>query len=151
MKDNTTIQRVSILHPAYIPLITKFIDAVEDFTQLTWRVVQGLRTWDEQARIYAQGRTIPGPIVTYSPPGYSWHNYGVAVDIAPIVNNQIDWNYDYSKLKALADANSLEMGLFFPHPDSDHFEHKFGLNIREAYHRYTVKDFIPGTQFIKVS
>jgi peptidoglycan LD-endopeptidase CwlK len=39
-----------------------------------------LRTWAEQAKLYAQGRTAPGPIVTKSPPGTSWHNFGLGVD-----------------------------------------------------------------------
>ena len=44
------------------------------------KVICGTRTYDEQAELYAQGRTKPGPKVTNSPPGYSWHNFGVAWD-----------------------------------------------------------------------
>lgn len=38
------------------------------FQTCTWR------SNDEQARLYAQGRTAPGRIVTYARPGESWHN-----------------------------------------------------------------------------
>ena len=44
------------------------------------RACQGLRTWEEQAALYAKGRTTPGPKVTNAPPGESAHNFGLAVD-----------------------------------------------------------------------
>lgn len=49
---------------------------------LTLRVVSVLRPLEEQARLYAQGRTAPGPIVTWAKPGTSPHNYGAAFDVA---------------------------------------------------------------------
>lgn len=150
MRDPVTIIRVGLLHPKFIPIITAFINDVETLTGYPWRVVQGFRSFPQQAALYAQGRTTPGPIVTYSPAGSSYHNYGLAVDIAPIINGLIDWKFDYSKLRDLAKKHNLEMGLNFPHPDYDHFEHKFGFNWRDFLHKYTVKDFIPGTQFINI-
>lgn len=47
------------------------------------RVSQGLRTWDQQDLLFAQGRTEPGKIVTDAPGGYSMHCFGLAVDIVP--------------------------------------------------------------------
>ncbi len=40
----------------------------------------GYRAHEEQAKLYAQGRTTPGPIITNSKPGSSYHNYGIASD-----------------------------------------------------------------------
>jgi hypothetical protein len=53
-----------------------------DFT-----VVCGHRSNEEQERLYAQGRTTPGPIVTYKRGGESIHNThpSRAVDLAPYV------------------------------------------------------------------
>ena len=48
---------------------------------LSLRVTHTLRTMDEQAHLYAQGRTLPGPIVTKAKPGMSAHNYGMAFDV----------------------------------------------------------------------
>ena len=42
-----------------------------------------LRSMERQAELYAQGRTAPGPIVTRARPGYSFHNYGLALDVVP--------------------------------------------------------------------
>lgn len=50
-----------------------------------------LRTNEEQSDLYAQGRTAPGPIVTKAKAGQSAHNYGLAVDVVPIVNGKPDW------------------------------------------------------------
>lgn len=51
------------------------------------------RTAEEQAELYAQGRTAPGSIVTNAKPWQSAHQYGRAVDAVPIVNGKLDWNY----------------------------------------------------------
>ena len=51
-----------------------------------------LRTLAEQAALYAQGRTAPGAVVTDAKPGQSAHNYGLAIDIVPIVNGKPDWS-----------------------------------------------------------
>ena len=48
---------------------------------ITIKVISGLRTYDEQDDLYAQGRTKPGKIVTNARGGYSNHNFGVAFDI----------------------------------------------------------------------
>lgn len=45
-------------------------------------VVSGFRSFNEQNDLYAQGRTKPGQKVTWVRGGGSWHNYGLAVDIA---------------------------------------------------------------------
>jgi hypothetical protein len=45
------------------------------------KIIQGYRSFEQQAAKYAQGRTAPGDRVTNARPGYSWHNYGLAIDI----------------------------------------------------------------------
>jgi peptidoglycan L-alanyl-D-glutamate endopeptidase CwlK len=46
-----------------------------------YKAISGDRSWNEQARLYAQGRTSPGKIITNARPGYSNHNFGIAVDM----------------------------------------------------------------------
>lgn len=50
-------------------------------------ITQGLRTIAEQDELYAQGRTKPGSIVTNAKGGTSYHNYGVAIDFALLLND----------------------------------------------------------------
>lgn len=54
-------------------------------------VTSTLRTAAEQTALYAQGRTMPGHIVTRARAGQSAHNYGLAIDIVPMVNGKPDW------------------------------------------------------------
>lgn len=44
-------------------------------------VAQGFRSYAEQEKLYAQGRTTPGAIVTHARGGQSNHNRGIAVDL----------------------------------------------------------------------
>ena len=45
----------------------------------------------EQAALYAQGRTTPGPIVTWAKQGESWHEKGRALDLVPLRNGKPVW------------------------------------------------------------
>lgn len=79
------------------------------------QVTQGLRTWAEQDALYAQGRTKPGAIVTHAPGGYSWHNFGLAVDLVPedITPGQPDWNVlhpAWARMVSLAESLGLVSG-----------------------------------------
>lgn len=56
------------------------------------------RSVARQFNLYSQGRTTPGPIVTYSKPGDSWHHYGVAMDIALKKDGKWSWDFDPKKI-----------------------------------------------------
>lgn len=66
----------------------------------------GFRSFDEQRKLYAKGRTEAGKIVTYAKEGQSYHNYGLAFDWVPLKENpknpgnyESDWeNTDAYKL-----------------------------------------------------
>ena len=45
------------------------------------KIISGLRTYEEQDKLYAQGRTAPGNIITKAKGGYSNHNFGIAFDV----------------------------------------------------------------------
>lgn len=64
------------LHPLYLPIY----DALCAEMPPEWQPFYGVRTFDEQAAIYAQGRTKPGKIVSDAQPGESPHQYGCASD-----------------------------------------------------------------------
>lgn len=44
-------------------------------------VIGTLRSVEEQDRLYAQGRSAPGPVVTHARGGQSYHNFGLACDL----------------------------------------------------------------------
>jgi hypothetical protein len=58
----------------------KYYDALCKNLPPIWQPICGLRTIEEQEKLYAQGRTTKGPIITNSKPGFSFHNFGCASD-----------------------------------------------------------------------
>lgn len=57
-------------------------------------ITHGYRSKAEQDKLYAQGRTAPGPIVTNAKGFQSMHNYGLAIDFALVTpdGKQAVWN-----------------------------------------------------------
>lgn len=72
------------------------------------RVISGLRSYDEQAALYAQGRTAPGKKVTNARPGYSNHNFGIAFDIGVFEGSK--YLPESPKYKAVG-ALGMDLGL----------------------------------------
>jgi len=66
-------------------------------SRITPLIYCGRRTMEEQAMLYAQGRTRPGKIITQAKPGQSYHNYGLAFDWVPLrvgKGDLLDTNWD---------------------------------------------------------
>lgn len=77
------------------------------------RVTDGYRSVAEQDATYAQGRTRPGNIVSNARGGSSWHNYGLATDIAfNNANGQPAWpnNANWTRYGEIAVNHGLEWG-----------------------------------------
>ncbi len=92
--DKVSEQRLAQVHPVLAAKIRTMADALAA-EGIVIRVVQGLRTYDEQAALYAQGRTAPGPKVTNAPPGSSYHNYGLAIDFCVGIPGSNPWQPDW--------------------------------------------------------
>lgn len=74
-------------------------------------ITAGHRSKEEQARLYAQGRTTPGDIITYAKPGQSRHESGRAIDVVPLKDGKPDWRSPHwSRLGALGHQLGLEWG-----------------------------------------
>jgi peptidoglycan L-alanyl-D-glutamate endopeptidase CwlK len=97
--DKVSEQRLAKVHPVLAAKVRQLSDALQA-EGITIRVVQGLRTYQEQAALYAQGRTAPGPKVTNAPAGSSYHNYGLAVDICPGNPGSNPWQPDWKATDA---------------------------------------------------
>jgi peptidoglycan L-alanyl-D-glutamate endopeptidase CwlK len=81
------------LRPIIRPKVDAFLASVKSAgTDLLITCTK--RTLEEQAALYAQGRTTAGSIVTNAKPGTSAHNYGLAIDVVPIVNGKPDWSFN---------------------------------------------------------
>lgn len=94
-----SLQRLAGVHPALIAVVVLAITKTEqDFL-----VLEGVRTQQRQLELWAQGRTTPGDIVTWTktsrhiPDADGW---GRAVDLVPY---PVDWD-DPKKFNAISQA-----------------------------------------------
>ena len=81
----------------------------------TYVVISSYRSSEEQDKLYAQGRTTPGKIVTNGQGGSSAHNFKIAVDLcadkSPASGLQADWSVGaYAILAEEARKLDLETG-----------------------------------------
>jgi len=81
--DERSAKHIATLLPDVQDAFTAFLlDAKQIAAKdgLDYRVICGTRSWNDQAALYAKGRTAPGPKVTNAKPGSSMHNFGLAID-----------------------------------------------------------------------
>jgi peptidoglycan L-alanyl-D-glutamate endopeptidase CwlK len=89
--DERSAKNVATLHSKVQNIFRDWIaecQIVAKAFNYEYKAISGNRTWDEQARLYAQGRSAAGKIVTNAKPGYSNHNFGIAVDIGVFKNGK---------------------------------------------------------------
>ena len=122
-----SLARLAKVHPVLAARIKMLVARVSEPIGVT----QGLRTNQEQAALYAQGRmgldavnqlrrsAGMAPIdsqenlskVTNAEAGYSWHEYGLAVDVVPFESSgQADWNESHPIWQEIVIAGT-ELGL----------------------------------------
>lgn len=80
---NKVITDMAYLHPQVRIAAQKAIKECEN-NGYTITVLETYRSNTRQSKLYAQGRTEPGEIVTKAQSGQSYHNYGLALDISPV-------------------------------------------------------------------
>ena len=99
-------------------------------------IASGLRSSALQDKLYAQGRTSPGAIVTNVRGGYSWHNHGLAFDVAVLKNGKPTWPNNiklWEQIGAIGKSvGPLRWGGDWRSPDYPHFEYRGGLTIQDA-------------------
>lgn len=109
--DPTSEARLSVIYPVLADKIRALASTLAAQGTIII-VVQGLRTTLEQDELYAQGRTMPGKIVTNARGGYSYHNFGLAVDCAPLnPDKTIDWNAAHPAWAHMELMGSTQLGL----------------------------------------
>lgn len=129
--DPASESRLDAIHPTLASKIRQMADMLSA-EGIQIRVTQGLRSWVQQLSLYSQGRDINGnvvdlsKVVTKAPPGYSWHQFGLAVDVAPFDVNIPDWNLNHPAWKRIV-AVGESLGLFSgsefrSFPDWPHFQ-----------------------------
>ena len=101
------------LLPQVASRVRAFIKAADE-AGIDLLVTSTYRDNESQNALYAQGRTAPGKIVTNAKAGQSFHNFGCAVDVVPIVAGKPRWDVKdevWQKIGALGKAQGLEWRL----------------------------------------
>lgn len=121
-------QEIDLLYPKIREQVKLFLVEAKKFNAYLFC---GYRSFDEQDKLYAQGRSIPGGIITNAYPGYSAHNYGLAVDV--VFKNNHGWTWDsndWEKLGRLGDKYGLVWGgSWGSFIDKPHFEQTYHLDL----------------------
>lgn len=119
------------------------------------RITEVIRTMEQQAALYARGRTAPGPKVTNAPPGSSIHHYGLAFDICflgkdPYLDairkqkGDAEWDGIWRKVGLLAEGHGLTWGFDWNANgikdandfDRPHFQITYGQTLKQIQDLY---------------
>lgn len=124
------------LHPLVIERARELVKLAEtDGIEIL--VTSTLRTFEEQAELFAIGRTKPGNKVTNAKAGESWHNFGLAFDVVPLVNGKAVWDTPFwNRIGELGKQVGLFWGGDFKtFKDKPHFEFHPDLTLAQANQR----------------
>ena len=117
------------LHPYVALLARRFLQLTQE-NNLDVRVTTAFRSWDEEDRLFAQGRWAPGQIVTNARGGDSYHNWGLAFDAEPFESGKMSTDTQkFIQMGQLGQQVGLQWGGTFKSiVDYPHFQYTFGLN-----------------------
>lgn len=93
-------------------------------------IFEGYRSPQRSSYLYEQGRTREGKIVTNAKAWQSFHNYSVACDLWPKINNRWVFDFDYKKIRDIMVNHGFTCGMDFG--DNPHFQLDGGLKWQEC-------------------
>ena len=133
----------SKLYPFFLELITKLVINCEKRGYVFFAIC-GYRTPEEQSKLFAQGRSTAGKIVTNAKAFQSFHNFGLAVDFCHDQNHnkedglQPDWDMQaYKVLQEEAHKLGLTSGLDFKSfPEGPHIQYNTSKNLTQLKEYY---------------
>lgn len=125
--------------PATQELLRMLLETAEA-AEISVRVISGTRSYVEQDRLYAQGRTAPGPKVTNARGGQSLHNFGLAGDVGVFeAGAYLPESPLYGKLGLLFRERLDPIGEWggdWRKPDRPHYQVRTGLLLSELRKRF---------------
>lgn len=122
---NQHLERVRALHPKIRDkALAAFAQARAENIGIT--CTSGVRTYQQQNALYAQGRTSSGRIVTNARAGRSYHNFGLALDFCVIRGGKAVFDARdpwWKRFVRICKANGLAWGGDFrSFPDPPHMQ-----------------------------
>lgn len=133
-------RKLTDLHPQMQPMVTRFL-ANARAAGIDLLVTCTYRSNEEQAALYAIGRTKPGRIVTNAKPGRSTHNNtlngkpaALAVDVVPLRDGKPVWAASdpvWKRVGEIGEKVGLEWaGRWTTFREYPHFQHPQARTLR---------------------
>lgn len=130
-------RKITDLHPRVAAMATRFITECEK-RGIDLLVTSTYRDAESQDALYAQGRTVPGKIVTKARAGQSWHNWRVAFDIVPLRAGKPVWGTSgpdgrlWETVGSIGESCGLEWaGRWKTFKEYAHFQYTGGLTLAD--------------------
>lgn len=154
--ETKSLERLNLLHPA---IRQEAIEAYNEAVQATPRgthpyIVQTVRSFAESDKLYQQGRTKPGQIVTNAKAGQSIHNYKLALDFCLQINGKMVWDEKNPNWKIVVDCfkkRGFEWGGNWKFKDYPHLQKTNGYKWQTLLAMHDKKQFIPGETYIDLT
>lgn len=148
MLDAVPSLKLQAVHPLLAAKVESLVVDFEAISAEGWYnalagdtlvVAQALRTWADQEALWLKGRDgagnviAPGEVVTNAEPGYSWHEFGLAVDLVPkSLLTTPNWSPEsdlWAVMTNAAERLGLVCGACWAHKDLPHVQltGKFGV------------------------
>jgi hypothetical protein len=142
--DTSTNRQISSLDPRLQNPAADFINDVNDKLRINLRVTFGSRSIEEQNTLYAIGRDANGKVigdtVTNAKGGQSYHNYGLAIDVVAMEDNNKVANFNIvpsnPSLVNIGKSYGFEWGGDWKKKDNPHFENTFGEHWSDLFKQY---------------
>ena len=168
--ETKSIERLRLLHPicrdkaiqAYNQAVSATPVGIHPYIDQTYR------SFEESLRDWKKGRNAAGVIINKSEvvsnakPGFSWHNWSLALDFHLIIDNKDYW--PATAKEALANSywmvvvnifkqHGFTSGLDFPgkFKDPPHLEYRGGYTLAKLRALHKSKDFIPGDTYLNLA
>jgi len=141
--DSKTDAKILTLHPILRATASQFINEVEKRIGKQLKITDGFRTFAEQDKLYAKGRTTGGSKVTKAKGGQSYHNYGLAFDCYFTKNGKVDFSHPITpEVAKIGQELGLEWGgAWKSFKDFPHFQlTKGSISVLLAIYKADKKD-----------
>jgi hypothetical protein len=123
MKEPTRFSSPNLLFPPFLAELVLGIARANE-AGFPIAIFESFRSPLRQGQLFEQGRSQPGKIITNAKPWASWHQYGLAADIALFQNGGWSWDFDPKKISKFFESPKLTWGGTFKNFDGPHYEWK---------------------------
>lgn len=152
---DASLDQIATLHPKLREIATQAYNKAVQSTPIGVHpiITQGYRTFAESDKLYQQGRTTPGEIVSNAKAGQSFHDYGLAVDICILINGQEDWTVNDNWMQVVNIFKGLGFewgGDWHSIKDNPHLQMSYGYTWQQLLEKYNNKDYISGTEYVNI-